>query len=129
MEDVVSNLVKTTMEEIEKLLTTKTIVGEPIVVDGKTIIPLVSIGFGFGAGGDSGKSSMKQNQEGTGGGTAGGGGIRPVAVIISDQEGIKIESIRGGLSSALEKIVDKATTAVMHRGGKGQGQEQSQGQG
>ena len=100
MEDV-ENLVKTTMGEIEKMLNTKTVVGDPIVVDGKTLIPLIAVGFGFGAGGGTGKMSAKQQQEGTGGGTGGGAGIRPVAVIISDEKGIRIEPIKGGLASAL----------------------------
>ncbi len=91
------------MGEIEKLLTTKTVVGEPIMVDGKTLIPLISVGFGFGAGGGTGKTSMKQPQEGTGGGTGGGAGIRPIAVIISDKDGIRIEPIKGGLAAAWRK--------------------------
>lgn len=125
MEDV-ENLVKISMGEIEKLLSTKTVVGEPITIDGKTLIPLISVGFAFGAGGGSGKASMKQAQEGTGGGTGGGGGIRPVAVIISDQSGVRIESIKGGLTSALEKMVANAIP-VFKRGERGQSQEESSG--
>lgn len=121
MEDV-ERLVKTTMGEIEKLLTTKTVVGEPIMVDGKTLIPLISVGFGFGAGGGSGKASMKQPQEGTGGGTGGGAGIRPIAVIISDKDGIRIEPIKGGLAAALEKVAETAIPMIMKRG---QSQEES----
>jgi len=50
----VEQLVKMTLGEIERLLSTKAVVGEPIVVEGNTIIPLVSIGFGFGGGGGTG---------------------------------------------------------------------------
>ena len=79
MEDV-ENLVKSTAYEMEKLLATKTVVGEPIAVNGTTIIPLVAMGFGFGAGGGTGKSEKGPEGEGTGGGTGGGGGVKPVAV-------------------------------------------------
>ncbi len=65
--EIVENLAKTTLEEIEKVLTTRTVVGEPITVGDKTLIPLISIGFGFGAGGGSGKGEAKQKGEGTGG--------------------------------------------------------------
>ena len=41
----VENLLKTTLSEIEKLLSTRTVVGEPIVLEGNTVIPLISIGF------------------------------------------------------------------------------------
>jgi uncharacterized spore protein YtfJ len=115
MEDV-ENLVKTTMGEIEKMLNTKAVVGEPMTVDGKTLIPLISIGFAFGAGGGSGKMSMKQQQEGVGEGTGGGGGVRPIAVIISDKEGVRIEAVKGGFSSVLEKIAENAMSR-MQKGG------------
>ena len=55
MEDV-EKLVKASLSEIERILSTKTVVGDPMVVEGNTIIPLISIGFAFGAGGGSGKS-------------------------------------------------------------------------
>jgi uncharacterized spore protein YtfJ len=121
MEDVES-LVKTTMGEIEKMLTTKTVVGEPIIIDGKTLIPLIAVGFGFGAGGGTGKMNMKQQQEGTGEGTGGGAGIRPIAVIISDKDGIRIESIKGGLAAALEKMAETCVPMMMRKMG---GQDQS----
>jgi uncharacterized spore protein YtfJ len=124
MEDV-ENLVKTTMGEIEKMLTTKTVVGEPIIVDGKTLIPLVAVGFGFGAGGGSGKANMKEPQEGTGGGTGGGAGIKPVAVIVIEKDSVRIEPIKGGLASALEKMAETAIPMMMKRGEKGQSREES----
>jgi len=104
VEEVVENLVKTTLGEIEKVLSTKTVVGEPIIVEGATIIPLISIGFGFGAGGGSGKGEARQRGEGAGGATAGGAWIRPKAVVIVDKGGVRMESIRGGMSTTLEKV-------------------------
>ena len=82
MEDV-EKLLKTAMGEIERMLNTKTVVGEPMTIEGNTLIPLVSVGFGFGAGGGSGSGKMKSGDagEGAGGGTAGGGGVKPVARI------------------------------------------------
>ena len=103
MEDV-EKLVKTTLGEIEKVLDTKTVVGEPIIVEGTTLIPLISVGFGFGAGGGSGKAEAKQAGEGAGGGTGGGVGVKPIAVIIIDKDGTRIESIRGGMATAIEKL-------------------------
>jgi uncharacterized spore protein YtfJ len=114
MEDI-ETIVKTTMGEIEKMLNTKTVVGEPMVVDGTTLIPLISVGFAFGAGAGSGKMSQKQMQEGSGGGTGGGAGIKPVAVIVIDKNGVRIESIRGGLSQALEKIAESAMSMMMKK--------------
>ena len=104
--EVVEGLVKTTLGEIEKVLSTKTVVGEPITIEGKTIVPLISVGFGFGAGGGTGKGgeAAKQQGEGTGGGSGGGAGIKPVAVIIISEEGVSVEPIVGGVAGALEKV-------------------------
>jgi uncharacterized spore protein YtfJ len=111
------SIVKTTMGEIEKMLTTKTVVGDPMMVDGKTLIPLISVGFGFGAGYGSGKMAAKQEQEGIGEGTGGGAGIRPIAVIVSDQEGVRIEPIKGGLASAMEKLGEKILPSLVDKMG------------
>ena len=102
--EVVENLVKTTLGEIEKVLTTRTVVGEPITVEGATLIPLVSVGFGFGAGGGEGKGEAKQKGEGMGGGTGGGAWVRPKAVIIIDKAGVRVEPIMGGMATAVERI-------------------------
>jgi uncharacterized spore protein YtfJ len=63
----------------------KTIYGEPITVQGKTVIPVAKIMYGFGAGAGTGGVGNSSAQ-GEGGG--GGAGVRtiPVGVIeISDQ--------------------------------------------
>ena len=102
----------TAINEIERLLNTKTVVGDPITVEGNTLIPLISVGFGFGVGGGEGTDPKKGS--GAGGGTGGGGGVKPVALIVINKDGVRVESIKGGTASVLEKIaetVGKATTA------------------
>lgn len=115
--DVVENLVKSTLGEMEKVLTTRTVVGEPFTIDGRTVVPLICIGFGFGAGGGEGKGGgetgkEKGQGEGQGGGTGGGAWIKPVALLISDKDGIRVESIKGGLSSVLEKLGETIPDAM-----------------
>ena len=76
--------------EVERMLNTKTVVGEPITVDGNTLIPLVSVGFGFGVGGGEGTDPKKG--AGIGGGTGAGGGVKPVAVVVINKDGVRVES-------------------------------------
>jgi len=102
--ETIEDITKTTLQEIERVLNSRTIVGEPITIDGRTLIPLISVGFGFGAGGGSGKGEGNRKGEGEGGGTGGGAWIRPVAVVISDKESIRVEPVIGGFSAALGKI-------------------------
>jgi len=112
MKDV-SQLFTKTVDEIEKMLNTKTVVGEPIIVDGNTLIPLVSVGFGFGAGGGSGKDPKKG--PGEGGGTGGGGGIKPVAVVVVGPDGVRVDPINSGTTSVLTKAIETIGAVVDKR--------------
>lgn len=112
----VEQLIKTTLGEIERILSTKAVVGEPMVVEGKTIIPLVSIGFGFGGGGGSG--GPKDRVEGSGAGTGGGGGVKPLGVIVVDEKGVRIEPIRGRAAGLVESVADGVARIVEKRRGK-----------
>jgi uncharacterized spore protein YtfJ len=104
--DDLEKLVKTTLGEIEKVLGSKTVVGDPITVGDSTIIPLLSIGFGFGGAGGSGLGESKKGEggEAIAGGGGAGGGVKPIAIIIIDKDGARIESIKGGMAAALEKV-------------------------
>jgi uncharacterized spore protein YtfJ len=102
--DDVEKMVKTTLGEIEKVLDAKTVVGEPIIIEGTTLIPLMSVGFGFAAVSGSGKVEPKQSGEAGGGGTGGGVGLRPIAIIVIDKDGVRIEPIKGGMAAAIEKL-------------------------
>jgi uncharacterized spore protein YtfJ len=121
MEEV-EKMIKTSMGEIERLLSTKTVVGEPITAEGNTIIPLVSFGFGFGAGGGPGGVPGKGDKEGKGagmaGGTGGGGGIKPVAIIVINKDGVRVAPIVGGAATVLEKVGEVIGKAIEKRGEK-----------
>ena len=54
----------------------KTLYGDPIEVQGRTIIPVARISYGFGAG-----SGSKRNEESSGGGGGGGLNSTPVGFI------------------------------------------------
>jgi uncharacterized spore protein YtfJ len=92
------------VEEIDRMLNAKTVVGEPITVAGNTLIPLISVGFGFGAGG----SEAADAQKGAAGGVGGGGGVKPVALIIVSQDGVRVESVKGAAASLVDKLSDVA---------------------
>jgi len=100
------NLFGRAIGEIERMLNTKTVVGDPIVAEGNTLIPLISVGFGFAVGGGEGNDPKKG--AGSGGGTGGGGGVKPVALVIISKDGVRVESVKGGAASLVEKIADVA---------------------
>lgn len=100
----IENLFDKAVAEIERMLNTKTVVGEPIKIDGATLIPLVNLGFGFGVG--AGKGSEPDKGSGEGGGTGGGGGVKPVAIVIITADGVRVEPIKSSTASVLEKVAD-----------------------
>jgi uncharacterized spore protein YtfJ len=110
MDDDLSRLLAATAKELETILNRKTVVGEPIELAGGTVVPLLSVGFGVGVGGGRGTDTKK----GQGGATAMGcgGGVRPVALVISDVNGIRVESIKGGAASAAENIASTIAQVV-----------------
>jgi uncharacterized spore protein YtfJ len=116
--DHVESLLKATLAEIERLLNTRTVVGEPINIEGQTIIPLVAVGFGFGAGGGSGKEQKATSLEGLGAGSGGGGGIKPVAVIIVNKDGVRLEGVRRGAATMVEKVGEAVGKIMDKRGEK-----------
>lgn len=115
MEEV-ENLFGKAINEIERMLNTKTVVGEPIKVDGNTLIPLISVGFGFGAGGGEGTDPKKG--AGHGGGTGGGGGVKPVALVIINEQGVRLEPIKSGTASVLEKVAETIGKAAVSAKGE-----------
>lgn len=97
----IETLLKAITGEMQKSMTAKSVVGEPMTIQETTIIPLISMGMGFGAGVGYGKNCEKG--EGSGGG--GGLGIKPVAVVIIDKSGAKLETLKGH-HSMVEKLAE-----------------------
>ena len=114
----VESLLKATLAEIERVLSTRTVVGEPIHLEGQTIIPLIAVGFGFGAGGGSGREQKTTRLEGLGAGSGAGGGVKPVAVIIVNKDGVRLESIRRGAATMVEKVGEAVGRIMDKRGDK-----------
>jgi uncharacterized spore protein YtfJ len=115
-----TDILKTITEEMQKTLSARTAVGDPVSAEGRTIIPLMSVGMGFGAGYKSGK------EESPGGG-GGGLGMKPVAVIIIDQGGVRVvplnesrhtlaEHVAEALPKLLEGLAHKKDTHVPIKG-------------
>ncbi|MCX6669412.1 MAG: spore germination protein GerW family protein [Methanothrix sp.] len=85
--------IKATIDELLKALSAKNIIGEPIEMEDKIIIPITKMGMGFGTG--IGHGSEDASKGGVAGGAGGGVGVFPVAVVIvfkgvAGSEGVKV---------------------------------------
>ena len=104
----VEDLMKEVVTQLEKMITTRTIVGEPITAAGKTVIPISKVSFGFGSGGGEGK---RGEEGGFGGGGGGGAKIEPVAFLVISEEEVKLVGMKGkGLD--IEKIIETVPELV-----------------
>jgi uncharacterized spore protein YtfJ len=59
-------------ESLGSTATVKTVFGEPIQIEGKTVVPVAKVAYGFGAGG--GRGPMKHNGDSAEQPEGGGGG-------------------------------------------------------
>jgi uncharacterized spore protein YtfJ len=122
-------MLKTTADELDRLLSPAHIMGEAVDLGDKAVIPVAEFGFGFGAGTASGKESCN------GSGSGGGGGISPVALVIVHKdvrgpEGIQVLSLRkdnpvaqviSALSESLAPQVIAAIKAMQEKKGNTEG--------
>ena len=95
------------------------VVGQPVKLGAVNIVPLSRVSIGFGGGGGEGDQHLGHNRDvkkgkgfsGKGKATGAGGGakVRPVAVIIFSEDGVRVEKIperSGKLDKLFEKIPD-----------------------
>ena len=105
-------MMKETASELERILASKNVMGDPVDIADKAVIPVARFGFGFGAGGGTGKM-------GGGEGGGGGGGIDPIALVIvhkdvSGPEGIQVLSLkRNAVAQIIEAVSESLAPQVI----------------
>lgn len=95
------------LKGVDSVLSTKTVVGEPINVGDTILVPLVDVSFGLGAG------AGNQDRKSSGGGGV-GGKMSPSAILVIQNGKTKLVNIKqqDGLTKILDMvpdIVDKFT--------------------
>lgn len=91
------NMIVSMMQGMEGFLSTKTVVGEPTQIGDTTIIPLVDVTFGVGAG-----ASTQEKKNNGGGGMS--GKMSPSAVLVIKNGQIKLVNIKN--QDSMTKILD-----------------------
>jgi uncharacterized spore protein YtfJ len=69
------------VEQLQRSASVKSVYGDPIMTDGKTIVPVARIAYGFGGGSGSNQSGQADASVATGAGGGGGVMATPVGVI------------------------------------------------
>ena len=118
MEDMMYKLIA----ELKDTAKPETIVGAPIEAAGKTIIPVSKVTMGFGGG----YGQEKEEKRGGGVGAGGGISVKPVALIVIDEEGVNVASLTKGFG--FDKIVELVPELIEKlRGARQEAQEAEEG--
>jgi uncharacterized spore protein YtfJ len=73
------------LAETVKSAGVRSVYGEPVELDGVTIVPVALVTFGFGGGSDSGDDASAAS------GGGGGGSSIPIGAYVRDRNGIRFE--------------------------------------
>ena len=92
------------MDGLKGFLSTKTVVGEPMDVNGTIIIPLADVSFGMAAGAADGDNTNR-----VGGGM--GAKITPSAMLVINENGSRMISVKDD-SGIFGKILDMAPDII-----------------
>lgn len=101
-ENSIKGIMDTTMEKIRAMVDADTVIGDPITVEGATVIPVSKVSFGLATGGSD--FSGKGNTPMFGGGGGAGVSITPVAFIVIKGQEVKMLQIYKDESSANKAI-------------------------
>ena len=97
-------MMQSTMSSIKDLVEVNNIVGEPIVTpDGKTIIPVSKLSFGFGGAGGDSRGGSKQ---GYGGGSAAAVKIEPIGFLVVKDDGVRMINVAPPAKNGVDRIID-----------------------
>ena len=100
----VSDLIKNVMDELENVMHSKSVIGDPITSGDYTVIPVSKVSFGFGAGGGGSNQIKKgKNCEGVGGGW----NIEPLAFLVVGIDGARLYSLKQD-ETIMGKLFDMA---------------------
>jgi len=106
--------IKTTVEELRKVLNIENVIGEVIESEDKIMIPVTRMGMAFGAGMGDGKGSA--NEGFSAGASGGGAGIEPVAMVVvfkgqSGPDGVKVLPLKN--PDPLSRAIGEVSSAIV----------------
>jgi uncharacterized spore protein YtfJ len=105
---VVQDVLKQMAEDIKQFTRSETIFGDPIEIQGNTIIPICKVSIGYGGGGGEGETPPQQRTGGKGTGAGGGAGLKiePAALLVAREGKISLLQI-GGRESKVGSFLEK----------------------
>lgn len=121
--------IRTTVDQLLKVISTENVISEPYEVGDKVIITITKLGVGFGTGKGESKNGAA-TPTGSGQGVGGAAGVSPVAIIvinksISGPTGVEVKSLSppGGVGKAIGDIASSVIQGFAESRSKKQEQQ------
>jgi uncharacterized spore protein YtfJ len=102
------DVLQTIVGELRQIARSESIVGAPVTIGDRTIVPITKLSVGFGAGGAEG--SRPDKGSGFGGGGGGGAMIEPVAFLVMDKDRVQLLTTRK--HGVVEAVLDAAPDLI-----------------
>lgn len=101
-------MISTTIQKVRDLVDANTIVGEPIVTEGVTLIPISKLSVGFVTGGSEfpKKEQAPGKDNPYGGGSGAGVKVTPVAFMVVQRDSVKLLPMTAPADTTLDRIVE-----------------------
>jgi len=113
----IAEMIEALAEDLKSYASTQAIFGEPMELQGNSVVPVCKMSVGYGGGGGEGSDESGKGS-GSGGGAGGGVKIEPAALIVaregevsvvaSGKKESKFDSLIELIPEAVEKIANKA---------------------
>lgn len=87
-------------DHLEKMLSAKTVFGEPMTIGDVVLVPVVDISFGAGAGGGSGSEKGEHNE----GGGAAGARLTAAAIIVVRDSQVQVMKLKN--TTAIDRLME-----------------------
>ena len=101
------NMLNNTITKIREMVDANSVVGEPIVADGVTVIPISKISVGLGGGGsDFVSKNVNRHENPFGGGVGAGVKVTPVAFIVIKEGSVRILPIAAPANTTADRLVE-----------------------
>ena len=113
MANPIKDLIESTINSLDGMFTSESILGETVTApDGTMIIPMSKVSFGVGGGGCEFKETNTAGNNLFGGGVGAGASIKPEGFLVITKMGSVRFVSAGGGSNVAEKLVDYAPELV-----------------
>ena len=109
----ISELMRTTMENVKAMADANTIIGAPIQAEGITLIPVSRLSFGVAGGGAEFTTKKQPGPDSNfGGGSGASAKLEPVAFLVVREGGVKLLPVAPPPATTVDRVIETVPEVV-----------------